>query len=89
MLYVIVLYCIVASGKRRRKVYNPDQWASSTLSKRTKVLALGVSYPSVKDQIKSEISSKVSAGIVCYFLFAVLCCIELDQYQYQYQCIIQ
>ena len=50
---------LLASGKRRRVAYNPNKWASSILTQRSKILALGVSYPSVQHQIDTEIGSKV------------------------------
>lgn len=59
----------IASGKRRRKPRCPDSWASSILTVRSKVLCLGMSYPSVKDQIKEGVSSKVK-------LFHVEHCVE-------------
>jgi len=49
-----------ASGKRRRVAYNPQSWAKTIVCQRTKVLALGMSYPSVRHQIKSEIGAKVN-----------------------------
>lgn len=54
-------HCLVylASGKRRRVAYNPNKWASSILTQRSKILALGMSYPSVQQQIDAEIGSKV------------------------------
>ena len=43
-----------ASGKRRRTQYNPHSWSTSTLSRRSKVLLLGMSYPCTTNQIESE-----------------------------------
>ena len=47
-------YSSTASGKRVRRKRDPNAWAASTPSIRTNVLCLGVSYPSVKQQLLAE-----------------------------------
>ena len=47
-------YSPKASGKRVRRKHDPNAWAASTPSIRTNVLCLGVSYPSVKQQLLAE-----------------------------------
>jgi len=46
------------SGRRQRQKFNHDKWLSSTPSRKTNVLCLGVSYPSVQQQLLKENISK-------------------------------
>ena len=81
LLLLFVVVVIIGSGKRRRTAHNPDKWASSILSQRTKVLALGVSYPSVKDQIHTEISPEVNK-IWTSLSFCETKCYNIQLYSY-------
>jgi hypothetical protein len=48
------LYGSRGSGIRQRQQYDPNKWTNSISSRKTNVLCLGVSYPSVEAQLKKE-----------------------------------
>ncbi len=52
------LYGSRGSGRRQRQQYNPNKWTRSIPPRKTNVLCLGVSYPSVEAQLKKEKISK-------------------------------
>jgi len=52
------LYGSRGSGRRQRHKFDPNKWTSSIPPRKTNVLCLGVSYPSVEAQLKREKISK-------------------------------
>jgi len=51
---------VAATGRRCRRKYDPYKWSVSIPARRSKVLCLGMSYPSARQQINLELGSKVN-----------------------------